>query len=57
MYYFEWDDEKNRSNKEKHGIDFEEASTVFYDETAILLFCHTNNICKKGNSKGGRTIC
>ena len=37
MYYFEWDDEKNRSNKEKHGIDFEEASTVFYDETAILF--------------------
>lgn len=35
--YFEWDDKKNRSNIVKHGVSFEEASTVFYDENAILF--------------------
>jgi len=33
----EWDDSKNVSNKRKHGISFEEASTVFSDEYALLL--------------------
>ena len=33
---FEWDDEKNRINKRKHNISFEEASTVFYDEEALV---------------------
>lgn len=28
---FEWDDNKSRSNKKKHGIDFESAATVFDD--------------------------
>ena len=28
---FEWDENKNRSNKVKHGIDFESAITVFDD--------------------------
>ena len=26
---FEWDEDKNRSNKKKHAISFEEAATVF----------------------------
>ena len=34
---FIWDEEKNSENKRKHGIDFEEASTVFYDEYAVLF--------------------
>lgn len=34
---FEWDENKNRINKVKHGIDFEEAATVFYDEDAIMF--------------------
>ena len=33
---FEWDDEKNRINKRKHNISFEETSTVFYDEEALV---------------------
>ena len=37
MYSFEWDETKNKENIEKHGIDFEEASTVFYDDTAIMF--------------------
>lgn len=31
---FEWDEDKNRANKRKHGISFEEARTVFHDENA-----------------------
>jgi len=37
LYYFDWDENKNRINLEKHGITFEEASTVFFDERAILF--------------------
>ena len=29
---FEWDENKNQINIEKHGISFEEAEGVFYDE-------------------------
>lgn len=32
---FEWDDTKNGTNQTKHGVSFEEAQTVFYDESAI----------------------
>ncbi len=28
---FEWDEDKARSNLEKHGVSFEEASSVFLD--------------------------
>ena len=34
---FEWDESKNRANKRKHGVSFQEAETVFYDERAFLL--------------------
>lgn len=34
---FEWDENKNIINQQKHGISFEEASTVFYDTNAILF--------------------
>lgn len=37
MYYFDWDNNKNQKNQKKHGISFEEASTVFFDEGAILF--------------------
>ena len=36
MLKFEWDENKNRSNIKKHGISFEEASSVFYDEALII---------------------
>ena len=35
---FEWDEEKNRINQAKHGVSFEEAKTVFYDEYAWLEY-------------------
>ena len=35
---FEWDDKKDKANSNKHGVSFEEARTVFYDENAIQFF-------------------
>ena len=35
---FEWDERKDRENRRKHGVSFEEAKTVFYDENAIRFF-------------------
>jgi len=35
--HFEWDENKNQTNQRKHGISFEEASTVFFDAYAILF--------------------
>lgn len=34
---FEWDENKNRINQRKHGISFEEAKTVFYDDEALVI--------------------
>jgi len=33
---FEWDENKNKSNLEKHGIDFNDAKEVFKDENSKL---------------------
>jgi len=35
---FEWDSKKDTANIKKHGVSFEEARTVFYDENAIQFF-------------------
>ena len=35
---FEWDDQKNRSNKQKHGLSFETAHHVFFDEHCLTEF-------------------
>ena len=35
---FEWDEEKNRINKIKHGIDFNIAIRVFDDENRIEIY-------------------
>lgn len=34
---FEWDDRKNAQNIRKHGVSFEEARTVFFDENAVVI--------------------
>ena len=34
---FEWEASKAASNIQKHGITFEEARTVFFDERARLI--------------------
>ena len=35
---FEWDDEKDKINKLKHGIDFTTAARVFKDENRLELY-------------------
>ena len=34
---FEWDDDKARSNRAKHGVSFEEAATVFADPPSLTI--------------------
>ena len=34
---FNWDKEKATSNKRKHGVTFDEASTVFADPLAVIF--------------------
>ena len=34
---FDWDPRKNRANRHKHGVSFEEAETVFLDDHALLI--------------------
>jgi uncharacterized DUF497 family protein len=34
---FEWDNHKAQKNVKKHGVSFEEAASVFYDELAKIL--------------------
>ncbi len=38
MIKFEWDAAKATSNKKKHGVSFEEAQSVFYDEFAVQFY-------------------
>jgi len=38
MIEFSWDPVKARSNLKKHGISFEEAKSVFYDEYALQFY-------------------
>ena len=36
--HFVWDKEKAKINYKKHGVSFEEAQTVFYDDHALEFF-------------------
>lgn len=38
MISFEWDEAKAKSNIKKHGVAFEEAKSVFFDEYAIQFY-------------------
>jgi uncharacterized DUF497 family protein len=38
MIKFEWDAAKATANAKKHGVSFEEAQSVFYDEFAVQFF-------------------
>jgi uncharacterized DUF497 family protein len=38
MIRFEWDRAKASANLKKHGVSFEEAQTIFYDEFAVQFF-------------------
>ena len=38
MIRFDWDPAKARANMRKHGVSFEEAQSVFYDEFARQFY-------------------
>jgi uncharacterized DUF497 family protein len=38
MIQFEWDQPKAAANLRKHGVSFEEAQSVFYDEFATQFY-------------------
>lgn len=35
--HFEWDENKSRTNLDKHGVSFEEATTVFGDPMSLTI--------------------
>ena len=43
MIIFDWDSAKAESNLEKHGVSFEEAKSVFFDEHAIQFYDDENS--------------
>ena len=43
MITFEWDKAKSRTNLKKHGVSFEEARSVFFDEYAVQFFDEENS--------------
>ena len=43
MIKFEWNSVKAATNKRKHGVSFEKAQSVFYDEYAIQFFDSDNS--------------
>ncbi len=58
---FEWDEAKANSNLEKHKVDFNEASTVFFDDDAFIDYdlAHSANeerFCIIGTSGFGRIL-
>lgn len=38
MIAFEWDEAKSQANLKKHGVSFEEAKSVFFDEYAVQFY-------------------
>ena len=58
---FEWDPEKAKNNHKKHGVNFEEASTVFYDALLATFDDHDHSIGEHrlisiGFSSSGRLL-
>ena len=58
---FEWDENKNLINQRKHGISFEQAKTVFYDEQALLEYDEFHSSYEErfrilGCSSGGNVL-
>ncbi|MCE5281430.1 MAG: BrnT family toxin [Deltaproteobacteria bacterium] len=50
---FSWDEKKNEADKKKHGVSFDEARTVFYDENAIRYFDPDHSGDEDGFLMGG----
>jgi uncharacterized DUF497 family protein len=60
-YHFEWDPKKAQSNRERHGISFDEAATIFLDPLAITIYDPDHSETEErwitmGISKKGRLL-
>ena len=58
---FDWDPAKAAANLKKHGVSFEEAQTVFYDEFAIQFYDESHSsredrFLMLGMSSGARLL-
>lgn len=61
MIFFEWDEQKAKSNERKHGITFDESSTVFADLMSLTIHdpLHSDDEDRFiiiGNSCGNRIL-
>lgn len=61
MITFEWDESKDAINRKKHGVSFQEAQTVFYDDFAVQFFdeehsSHEQRFLMLGMSTGARLL-
>jgi hypothetical protein len=61
MIRFEWDQSKATANLRKHGVSFEEAQSVFYDEFAVQFFDDEHSVSEErfillGMSSGARLL-
>ncbi len=61
MIKFEWDSAKASANIQKHGVSFEEAQSVFYDEFAVQFFDEDHSTSEQrflllGMSTGARLL-
>ncbi len=53
---FEWDNNKARTNILKHGISFEEASTLFADENSITIDDPSHSLREKRSITMGFSV-
>jgi uncharacterized DUF497 family protein len=61
MIEFDWDPAKARANLKKHGVSFEEAQSVFYDEFAVQFYdephsSHEDRFLMLGMSSGAHLL-
>jgi hypothetical protein len=61
MIRFDWDPAKAASNVKKHGVSFEEARSVFYDEFAVQFYDENHSSGEErflmlGMSSGARLV-
>jgi uncharacterized DUF497 family protein len=58
---FEWDSAKDLSNREKHGVGFDEAASVFDDDLAVAIPDAVHSLVEQrfglfGTSASGRLL-
>ena len=47
MIQFDWDQPKATANQRKHGVSFEEAQSIFYDEFAVQFYNEEHSISEE----------